>query len=416
MAVIVLKMTDAGLAAVQAASGTDPVAITELGLTAAAFDYAPTLTALPGEFKRLDVASGTATAPNVTHLTAYDTSGDTWTATGLGLFLDDGTLFAVHASDDPIMTKVALAFGLLAFDISFEADLAASIAYGNAVFTYPAATEETPGVTELATQAEVDAAADDQRIVTPLKLATRLAAVLAPFTAAIGALTDSLAALLADVWRPSNDGHGSGLDADLLDGQHGAWYAPADTLAALLADVWRPSNDGAGSGLDADLLDGRHGAWYAPTGMVATFAVSAAPAGWLVCDGAAVSREIYAGLFDAIGTNWGPGDGALTFNVPDLRGEFVRGWDDTRGIDLGRVFGSAQADSLKAHEHTIAANTGSGSNLDPGDYLAVEGTAGGDTQYILHGTAVLPTKGSTGSTGDTETRPRNVALLYCIKT
>ncbi|MFD2578808.1 tail fiber protein [Novosphingobium colocasiae] len=315
MAVIVLKMTDAGLAAVQAASGTDPVEITELGLTATAFDYAPTLTALPGEFKRLDVASGVATAPNVTHLTAYDTSGDTWTATGLGLFLADGTLFAVHPSADPIMTKVALAFGLLAFDIAFEADLAANIAYGNAVFTYPAATEESQGVAEIATQGEVNAGTDDQRIVTPLKLAALLAALLGPVTAAIGSLTAS--------------------------------------LAALLTDVWRPSNDGAGSGLDADLLDGRHGAWYAPAGQVAAFAMAVAPAGWLACNGAAVSRETYAALFSAISTEWGGGDGSTTFNLPDLRGEFLRGWDDGRGIDADRDFASFQADELKEHAHGL---------------------------------------------------------------
>ncbi|WP_374414207.1 hypothetical protein [Novosphingobium colocasiae] len=192
MTVLVLKMTDAGLAAVQAASGTDPVTVAELGITATAFDYAPTLTALPGEFKRVDVLSGVAAAPNITHLTAYDTSSDVWTATGLGLFLGDGTLLGVVAGDEPLIAKAGVAFALLVFDIAFEADFAANIEFGDAVFTWPPTTETTQGVAELATQAEVNAGTDDQRIVTPLKLAARLAAVLAPFTAAIGAITDAL--------------------------------------------------------------------------------------------------------------------------------------------------------------------------------------------------------------------------------
>lgn len=172
-----IKITDAGEAAIQAAAGTATVVISHLGLTADTFDYAPTLTALPGEFKRLDVASGQAAAANITHLTAYDTSGDVWSARGLGLFLSDGTLFAVYVGAAVFMTKAQLAFGLLALDIAFEADLAAAIAYGNAVFAYPPATEETRGVAEIATQGEVNAGEDDGTFVTPKKLATRLSAV-----------------------------------------------------------------------------------------------------------------------------------------------------------------------------------------------------------------------------------------------
>ena len=170
MATLVLKLTDAGLAAVQAASGSDPTVIESLGLTATPFDYAPTLTGLPGEFKRVEVSSGVASAANVTHLTAYDTSADVWTATGFGLFLDDGTLFAVHSGTEPVMSKVGLAFALLAFDIAFEADFAANIAYGNAVFAYPAATQYMPGVAEIATPEEVETGSDDRRFVTPLTL------------------------------------------------------------------------------------------------------------------------------------------------------------------------------------------------------------------------------------------------------
>lgn len=200
MATLVLKLTDAGLAAVQAASGSDPTVISSLGLSATPFDYAPTLTALPGEFKRVEVASGVASAANVTHLTAYDTSSDVWTATGFGLFLDDGTLFAVHTGAEPVMSKVGLAFALLAFDIAFEADFAANIAYGNAVFAYPAATQEIAGVAEIATQAEVIAGEDERRFVTPKTLAGRLASFLQSFAEEVQTRISNV----ADLWDAIN--------------------------------------------------------------------------------------------------------------------------------------------------------------------------------------------------------------------
>ncbi len=63
---------------------------------------------------------------------------------------------------------------------------------------------------------------------------------------------------------------------------------------------------------------------------------------FLPCDGSAISRTTYADLFDVIGTVFGVGDGSTTFNVPDLRGEFIRGWDNGAGVDSGRTFGSWQ--------------------------------------------------------------------------
>ena len=134
-----------------------------------------------------------------------------------------------------------------------------------------------------------------------------------------------------------------------------------------------------------------------PAGMVQAYAGSAAPTGWLKCNGAAVSRTTYATLFAAIGTTYGSGDGSSTFNVPDLRGEFVRGWDDSRGVDSGRSLGSFQADELKSHTHTFAGSTASG----------------GSGSADRHGS---PTTRTTNATGGSETRPRNIAMLYCIKT
>lgn len=84
---------------------------------------------------------------------------------------------------------------------------------------------------------------------------------------------------------------------------------------------------------------------------------STAPDGWLVADGAVVSRSAYAALFAAIGTTFGVGDGATTFGIPDLRGEFIRGLDNGRGVDAARTLGSSQAQAIQSHSHD--ASTGS---------------------------------------------------------
>ncbi|TBR42826.1 hypothetical protein CBF23_006525 [Marinomonas agarivorans] len=86
------------------------------------------------------------------------------------------------------------------------------------------------------------------------------------------------------------------------------------------------------------------------TGSVHWFATQAAPAGFIKANGAAISRIDYADLFAKIGTLYGEGDGSTTFNVPDLRGEFVRGWDDGRGVDVGRNLGKPQKGSLLAFD------------------------------------------------------------------
>ncbi|WP_273782878.1 phage tail protein [Bartonella sp. ML69XJBT] len=88
-----------------------------------------------------------------------------------------------------------------------------------------------------------------------------------------------------------------------------------------------------------------------PAGFIGTFAMQAIPNGWLLCDGSAYSRSYYSDLFAAIGTTWGSGDGYRTFNIPDLRGMFLRGFDDGRNIDTGRSFASVQQDLIQSHQH-----------------------------------------------------------------
>lgn len=89
------------------------------------------------------------------------------------------------------------------------------------------------------------------------------------------------------------------------------------------------------------------------TGMVCYFAQSTPPAGYLKRNGAAVSRTTYARLFAKIGTTYGGGDGATTFNLPDGRGVFDRGLDEGRGIDPGRTLGSYQESANLSHTHGL---------------------------------------------------------------
>ncbi|WID42133.1 tail protein [Pseudomonas phage ZRG1] len=119
-----------------------------------------------------------------------------------------------------------------------------------------------------------------------------------------------------------------------------------------------------------------------PPGAVIYFARNTAPSGWLKCNGAAISRTAYAKLFAAIGTVFGAGDGFTTFNLPDLRGEFVRGWDDGRGVDGGRAFGSFQAGMIQSHSHTggsasAGAHNHSGSAVAGGSHNHSASTGGG---------------------------------------
>ena len=134
-----------------------------------------------------------------------------------------------------------------------------------------------------------------------------------------------------------------------------------------------------------------------PPGVILMYGAPTAPTGWLECDGSAVSRTTYSSLFAIIGTTFGEGNGSTTFNLPDLRGEFVRGWDNERGVDSERVLGSSQEDEFKRHSHQIGAWNTSGPY--PADVLYT-GEPGGRTTEV----------------GGSETRPRNIALMYIIKT
>jgi len=144
-----------------------------------------------------------------------------------------------------------------------------------------------------------------------------------------------------------------------------------------------------------------------PVSTVIHLARSTPPNGWLKTNGDAVSRTTYSRLFSAIGTTYGVGDGSTTFNLPDTRGRVIRDWDDGKGIDVGRVFGSTQEDALKQHTHDLNTSyLGSGYTGYVGSPLTSDNVGGGSP----------PVKnGVIASTGGTETRVKNIAFLGCIK-
>jgi microcystin-dependent protein len=157
-----------------------------------------------------------------------------------------------------------------------------------------------------------------------------------------------------------------------------------------------------------------------PTGSILPFMGAAVPTGYLLANGALVSRTAYADLFAfaqssgayAAESNWlyngysgcfTPGDGSTTFRIPALTGTFLRGVDAGRGIDPGRALGTYQADAFRAHSHPPS-NSGSyitgygaglgGANVASGSYLQIDNSS---------------------TVGGAETRPINVAVNFILK-
>lgn len=153
-------------------------------------------------------------------------------------------------------------------------------------------------------------------------------------------------------------------------------------------------------------------------GTVAFFALDAAPDGWLQCDGSAISRELYPELFAAIGTNYGSGNGSTTFNIPTLGGEFLRCWTSANSVETRNVRSSQSWAIQEIHGriHRIS-ETFNHSGYTSGVFAKYGG-------YNAHGTpsstdysnsAMADFTASRVVQTSNETRPRNIALLVCIK-
>ncbi len=148
-----------------------------------------------------------------------------------------------------------------------------------------------------------------------------------------------------------------------------------------------------------------------PSGAVVAFARPTPPTGWLRANGATISRSTYAAIFASIGTRFGSGNGSTTFRLPDLRGEFIRGLDDGRNIDTGRVLGSVQLDAIQniSGVFEVEAVAKSATGVFRTTNSGTRHTGGNN-----FGSRVTLEVGRVARVAN-ETRPRNIALLYCIK-
>ena len=178
-----------------------------------------------------------------------------------------------------------------------------------------------------------------------------------------------------------------------------------------------------------------------PSGAVFCIAVATVPSDYLECNGDAVSRTTYSALFAVIGTAYGAGNGSSTFNLPDLRGEFIRGFDNGKGTDSGRAIASSQTSQMMQHNHAVSASS---SVTDPGhshvyvDQQAIQenyrpwkagdndvasrnkntnsSTTGIEVSTSISQSNRGGTENTESATSSPENRPRNIAMMYVIKT
>lgn len=153
-----------------------------------------------------------------------------------------------------------------------------------------------------------------------------------------------------------------------------------------------------------------------PTGFICAAGAVGSYDFWLPCDGKAVSRTSYAKLFSVIGTTYGAGDGATTFNVPDLRGEFLRGLDQGRGVDSGRTVGSRQGDAMRNLKgvHGGHAFKYGDPNKVSGPFKFENVTNGGAGATTNCSVYEMTFDASRQVPTANEFRPRNVAVPYYI--
>jgi len=177
--------------------------------------------------------------------------------------------------------------------------------------------------------------------------------------------------------------------------------------------VYRPNVIGDGITSDSEI------------GAIVPFACDSAPTGFLACEGQAISRTTYADLFNVIGTTWGVGDGSTTFNVPDLRGMFLRGSGTHGSLTMadsnpyvGPSVGSSENDQFQGHWHLYAAgylwddfaNKGTTNNSGK---IAKGDEGEGEQPIDIDAPGTDGTNG-TPRVGD-ETRPVNYGVKYCIR-
>lgn len=215
----------------------------------------------------------------------------------------------------------------------------------------------------------------------------------------------------------------------------GVYYAIHDGTRFLLL------NAGAGTVTIENLEAGVLGRLMQPGFMMPWFNDTVPNDAWVFAEGQAISRTTYAPLFGQWGTIFGAGDGSLTFNVIDMRGEFLRGLDTTATADpdaasrtdrgdgtTGANAGTKQADQTRSHTHGVSGATDSAGNhthsIEPraAETASNIGTDGAGTLSASGGAASTQAAGAhthpfsttSDATGGSETRPRNIACRWIV--
>ncbi len=258
-------ITSAGLAALVNAEhkGTLPVKIAKFGLGTG--NYTPTAeqTALQNKFKDIEALTGGDVGDNVIHVTMNDVSSDAYTVNEVGVYLEDGTLFAVSSQPvGAILQKAAGSQGMMSIDLVVQGGSSVITIDGDTNFLNPPATTVTAGVVKLASLADIEAGIDGTKSTTPSSVFNFVKNYV---TTAIDGLKKLLRAEIA-----------------------------ASCLAAM------------------------------PIGTVVHYMGNTIPEGFLLCNGASLSRTEYPELFDVIGTKCGSADSAH-FSIPDMHHRFLEG-------------------------------------------------------------------------------------------
>lgn len=421
-------ITDAGRAAIAQVGGAiGPVNLTKIAIGSAGYTPLANRTALQTEIKRIDPSGSSVPVPGTISITAADNSSDSYSVREIGLYTNNNVLFAICAQTGVIMTKGSGSSALFAMDFVMTNVPAGTVTVGNVGFTYSQATETAMGVLGIATTAEAQAGTINTKIITPLRLAEVTATESRRGVIALANATEAQA-LAPDATKALTV-------ARLLD----------RTATTSRSGVVRlATNAQTQTGSDATLAVTPSGlasaaSLFVPPGAVMPFAMPTAPAGWVPADNRELAKTgAYAALFAAIGslygeTNGSGGAGTSHFRVPDLRGYFVRGSGTNADGTAAGAFGAKQADAFKSHTHTNSI-TGGGHSHSVGDIpnVANNGKSGNGGSAASQGSPASLTKVTAatppaidgahshtitiGPTGDlTETRPKNIPMLYCIK-
>lgn len=305
-----LTITQAGKQALINAqhNGTAATKIVSIGITDVHFDIHNPGVSLSNEIKRITSMGGSVTGPTTISVSMRDETNDMYSLRGIGLYLEDGTLFAVFSESNVLLEKASATVVMIQFDfVITDSDVDLSlIHFGDVLFDNPPATEARMGVAKLATEAQAKALTErGPYIMTPGRVKQAIDTAIPPAT-----LTTMGRVRLATL-------------EEALEGKIGLQKDEAVVITpATLEQVIK-----------------RRG--Y-PLGAIVLAPYELPPAGCLRPNGANnLPVSLYPEWAKLVGNLYG-GDGINTVGVPDYRGEVFRILDDGRGIDPNRKIGTVQ--------------------------------------------------------------------------